>query len=118
MMTGHASVNKAYSYANAAFGGGLVLCITRCKYATLAMMARNGGDLPVKGTAKLRSRLKTLAGWGLVRYVPGLKRYELTASGWNLIVDAEAALAIREEDAEARATALRSLDEVAAYEAK
>lgn len=36
----------------------------------------------------------TLEAWGLVRKVRSLKRYELTAEGWQLLVRSEETLAL------------------------
>lgn len=99
-MTGHAPVNQVYRIADRLlFPGSMILGLTRCKYATLARMARAAGDLPYAGTRKLRTRLKTLIAWGLVRYMPGRRCYELTAPGWNLLVQTEEAYALRQEKA-------------------
>ena len=89
-MTGHAPVNSVYRIANEKFMPGTMLTyITRCRYATLARMARAAGDLPYRETKKLRTRLKALTGYGLVRYMPGRRCYELTADGWLLLVQTE-----------------------------
>lgn len=93
-MTGHASpLNSVYRFANGVFApGSLCLYLTRCRYATLALMARNAGDLSFKSTPRrLRRRMGILIEYGLVRSVPRLGRYELTASGWNLLNDTEQA---------------------------
>ncbi len=98
MMTGHAPLNEVYGFANGVFApGALTLMITRCKYATLAEMARNGGDLQHKDVGKRYSRLLTLREWGLVRYVSALRRWELTADGWRLLVGTEAAWRLSQE---------------------
>ena len=99
-MTGHAApLNKVYVFAHEVFApGALVQYITRCKYATLAMMARNAGDLAfADAPSRLRSRLDTLIAWGLVRKVPQLRRFELTADGWRLLVETEAAYQLATE---------------------
>jgi len=97
-MTGYAPVSQVYQIAQwVMFGGSLIRSMTRCKYATLARMARSGGDLPLRETAKLRTRLKVLIGWGLVRYSAPCRRYELTADGWNLLVQTEQAWALEQE---------------------
>ncbi len=98
-MTGHAPLNAVYRYADRFFvPGSMILTITRCKYATLALMARNQGDLSFQDVPRqLRSRLDTLASWGLVRRVPQLRRYELTAEGWRVLNASEAAWRLAQE---------------------
>lgn len=92
-MTGYAPVNAAYIYADRFLAPeSMVRAITRCKYATLACMARNGGDLALREVApRQRARMTDLARSGLVRFVSPLKRYELTAQGWRVLNGAEAA---------------------------
>lgn len=87
-MTGHAPLNAVYVFAARHFSSG---SITRCKYATLALMARQNGDLLFADIPKRKvARMVTLEAWGLVRKVRSLKRYELTAEGWQLLVRSDA----------------------------
>jgi hypothetical protein len=96
-------VNAVYHLADAILSpGSLVRGMTRCKYATLARMARAAGDLPLAESRKLRTRLKVLGTWGLVRYVASRRCYELTAAGWRLLVQVEQAYALRLEAQAAR----------------
>lgn len=61
-------------------------------------MARNAGDLALKDVPqRQRGRLAQLASWGLVRFAPTLKRYELTALGWHVLNCSEAAYYLSQE---------------------
>lgn len=94
-MTGHAPVNKVYRIARTIASSGVK--VTRCKYATLAKMARAAGDLPIDETKGLNTRLKSLVKWDLVRYSSGRRCYELTAKGWGLLVKTEETWNLRQE---------------------
>lgn len=100
-MTGYAPVKDVYMVAGSIlFPGSIVLTMTRVKYATLALMARNGGDYAFKDVGSRRvARMKTLEGWGLVKKVPRLRRWELTANGWRLLNAAEEVYYMRLEEA-------------------
>ena len=100
-MTGYASpLNSVYRYADRILcPGSMILTITRCKYATLAEMARNAGDLLFAQVGRRNTRLKDLASLGLVRRVAHLRRWELTADGWRLLVNTEAAWTLAQERA-------------------
>ena len=80
---GSAPVNAVYRFAKD---------VTRCEYATLAEMARNAGDLAFAVVGKRTTRLSRLAELGFVRRNGLLRRWELTANGWALLVGAENAL--------------------------
>ncbi len=97
-MTGYAPVNQCYNIAGGIlFPGRLVLCLTRCRYATLALMARQGGDLLRKDVGRRGRRLKILESWDVIRYSTSRRCWELTAKGWNLLVDTEAVWYLSQE---------------------
>lgn len=88
-MLGYAPLNKVYNFSH----------LTRCMYATLAEMARNGGDLAFSNVGlRRRARMEKLARRGLVRQNWACRRWELTAEGWAILRDAEACLALAEEE--------------------
>lgn len=89
-MTGHAPLAEVYRFADRIFQPGTISrFITRPRYATLAEMARNAGDLPFSKVGKRKTRLGELQKYGLVRRNAPLHRWELTAAGWNLLVGSE-----------------------------
>lgn len=88
-MLGYAPLNKVYNFSH----------LTRCMYATLAEMARSGGDLAFgKVGLRRKARVEKLARRGLVRQSCTCRRWELTAKGWAILRDAEACLALAEEE--------------------
>ena len=103
-MTGHAPLNEVYHFADRAFmrargisNDTLGVYITRPRYATLAEMARNAGDLPFSKVGKRSTRLHALEKYGLVRRQRNLHRWELTAAGWNLLNASENAWRLSKE---------------------
>jgi hypothetical protein len=85
-MTGHAPLAEVYRFADRIFQPeSMGTYITRPRYATLAEMARNAGDLSFSKVGKRGTRLRALEKYGLVRRPLNLHRWELTAAGWNLL---------------------------------
>lgn len=101
-MTGYAPLSEVYAYADRVIAPGtIVRAITRCKYATLARMARSGGDLSFASIpARLKARMSWLAAEGLVKRVCHLGRYELTPLGWRVLNESEAAWKLDQEKKE------------------
>lgn len=100
--TGHAPVLEAYRHANRILARGReIICLrmTRFEYGLLAEMARSAGDLPFERVGSRVRRLARLAGGGYVRRVRALRRYELTADGWKLLTEAEAAYHLAQDPA-------------------
>lgn len=92
-MTGYAPVNTVYQYADLVrTPGSMIRCITRCRYAILVEMAKNGGDISFANVGSKRAtRMEKLEKFGLVRKVKGLRRYELTGDAWIMLNDCEMA---------------------------
>lgn len=91
-MLGFAPLNETFRWADV-LAGRFLKSMTRCRYATLARMARAGGDLRFQEVPKrLRARLESLRRAGYIRLgPPKTSRWELTAKGWETLRECEEA---------------------------
>lgn len=91
-MLGFAPLNETFRWADV-LEGRFLKSMTRCRYATLARMARAGGDLRFRDVPKrLRARLVALCRAGYIRLgPPKTYRWELTAKGWQTLRECEEA---------------------------